>query len=319
MQTITIPITGLETESTYRVLGTITRGEEFRALVSAGQGDALVPVSCTDGHWSAGPPEPLTADAGGRIIAVTGQGDGQRLVALADDGGALLISENTGGGSWTSLELPAENGRPRPVVQAVALCGGTLYLATGDEEGGFDLWKAADGWQRLIDQGAGRYIRNHRVWAMAEWGGMVYLSTGSDPEAGLGPRSGAELIRLSAEGSWELVVGEPRFSPVGLQVPFSVMGPGFDVDGHSMIPGLAVSGDRLLALVQRPGTTRSPELWQTADGNTWEPITDGPPALSGVETGQAPGIETAGPGLLVTGRFAVDDERPAALTLLLHG
>jgi hypothetical protein len=230
---------------------------------------------------------------------------------------------------WRSHPLPP-NLEGSGIVQGGVVFNDLLYLAVADAEGGFQLWKTdprtESDWACVLDQGAGRYVRNQGIWQMALFQDALYLSTGPARTTNYGPRDGAEIIRLTADDQWDLILGEPRFSTLGLQVPYAVMGPGFDENGQVIIPGLASFEDRLWALSQIPpdeGTaedvsdkTWRMDLWSSANGEDWEKEETAGEVLDDVCGDWPRSLCPVGPGLLVTGLFSAGDSGQPELRLL---
>lgn len=287
------------------------KGGEFMEVdFSASQGGP--PPSCYDlkylgDLWAAIPVYSSSASGSNRAV----------------EGEPVMFLGNDPAGAWHSHSLPPDV-HGSGIVQGGVVFSGLLYLAVADAEGGFQLWKTdprqENDWVCILDRGAGRYVRNQGIWQMTLFQDALYLSTGPACKTGYGPRDGAEIIRLTADDRWELIVGEPRFSTMGLQIPYAVMGPGFDEDGQVMIPGLASFEDRLWALSQVPLAEEGPgsasgepwrmDLWTTADGEEW--VKEGQGELLDRDCGGWPrSLCPAGPGLLLTGLFSASDrERP---------
>ncbi len=229
------------------------------------------------------------------------------------------VAQNPGAGFWTPAdELARTTGwhtdPANLAVAALAVAHGALYAATTNPTRGFELWRttgqttAPFHWEKVLDRGAGRFAESPSVAAMAEFDGDLWIGTESqvhdDPDsaapvdtghlpAALRDRlaarrsspaeasTGAELIRLRADGSWDLIIGVPRFTPSGLKVPLAALGPGFGDTGQSAIAALAVHDGHLFAGTRqaRPraaGTPPRAMLWCSDDGMDWQglPIAD---------------------------------------------
>jgi hypothetical protein len=196
-------------------------------------------------------------------------------------------------------------------VAALAVAHGALYAATTNPGRGFELWRtrtettAPFRWEKVLDRGAGRFSENPSVAAMTAFDGDLWIGTDSrlhDPATPAQPAAGteapaitggglrrrletriwaqeaappaAELIRVRADGSWDLIVGAPRFTPAGLKVPLSALGPGFGDRTQIAISALAVHEGRLHAGTRqgRPrdsGIAAGCALWSSADGTAW--------------------------------------------------
>ena len=186
-----------------------------------------------------------------------------------------------------------------------------LYAATMNSDG-FQIWKTkAQGeppyrWTPVLERGAGRGPINEAVASFCVFGDDLYIGTaitngGYDRKHGIGPAP-IEVLRLHADDSWELLVGDGRMTPQGLKSPLSGLGPGFDKISNTYVWRMCVhegwlyagtfSWGGLLPFVPRdkwPADKRrllDPEresllmdrmggfdLWRTRDGRVWLPVT----------------------------------------------
>jgi len=182
-------------------------------------------------------------------------------------------------------------------ITSMAEFNGSLYVALLNPTGGFQLWRTtADGnapysWKQVISQGAHRYTQNPAVTSMAEFNGALYIGTGLHGAAAdfsEGDYAAAELIQVFPDDSWEIIVGSPRFSPVGLKVPMAAMGPGFDNRKNTAITAMAANKGRLYAAANGTGHVNSSYcLWSTADGEEWLTVSTGDPESSNALTVRA--------------------------------
>jgi len=174
-------------------------------------------------------------------------------------------------------------------IDALQVAHGQLYAATGNPLGGFQLWKTSAhneppfAWELVLSEGAQRYTLDPRIETMTTFKDALYLGTRSphpDPDWEFAT-SGAEIIRVLPDGRWELVMGTPRFSPIGLQIPLSTHGPGFGDTRMGRISRLAATPDALYAALghhESPSATRTAPttsgfaLWKTHDGEAWQEI-----------------------------------------------
>ena len=182
-----------------------------------------------------------------------------------------------------------------------------LYAGTGNAERGFQLWKTdAQGddlpydWTLVVDRGANRGPRNEGAISMYDFKGHLYVGSGIqhggyDYENNIGP-AGAELIRVSADDTWELVVGSTRQGPDGTIEPISGLKPGFGhilngymwrmcvyngwlylgtYDNSVYLPYLKeYIPEALYDWVDRFAAEQGGfDLWKTSDGVEWEEIT----------------------------------------------
>jgi hypothetical protein len=186
---------------------------------------------------------------------------------------------------------------------------GYLYAGTFNPYMGFQLWKARINgppyqWKKVITAGAFRGNGSQTVASMCVFNEALYIGTGIqglgvDRAYNAGPAA-AELLRIYPDDTWELIVGEPRFTFEGKKVPLSGLGPGFDNRYNSVIWQLAAHDGWLYAgthdwcsllgvltpfrtngrgrlmgrileqVIAREGGF---DLWRSRDGTAWEPIT----------------------------------------------
>jgi hypothetical protein len=115
--------------------------------------------------------------------------------------------------------------------------GDHLYVGTFNVEG-FQIWRSTvEGappyaWELVIEEGAYRGPHNECVLSMLPFNGALYVGSGIqgggiDRQNGIGPAA-PELIRIHPDMRWELIVGDPRETPVGRKEPLSGCMAGFD-------------------------------------------------------------------------------------------
>lgn len=151
----------------------------------------------------------------------------------------VFVSEDPCGSAWTPVSDPGFGDPDNESVNEIAVCGGHLYAATLNRRSGFQVWKAGESpegrpgtWTKVLDQGAWRGPDSPVPAALYSFNDALYIGTGLQRQG----RGGAdafgpvapELIRLWPDDSWDLLVGEQRFTPHGLKRPLSGYGPGFD-------------------------------------------------------------------------------------------
>ncbi|MBL8260534.1 MAG: hypothetical protein JNM60_12055 [Candidatus Competibacteraceae bacterium] len=247
-------------------------------LLYSGDGEAF-DVLLPDGG-EARPLGPLHAFQGWLFGALAGaMSDG---IAEKPEGGALLYAcRDPLAGRWVAANAPGFGDPHNQVVHGFQVFNGWLYAAVGNPFAGFQLWRTqAQGeppfdWERALDRGAQRYTFNSAAATMAVFRDALYIGTGVPLTEDLQDEAaGCELIRVLPDGRWELAMGQPRFSPLGLQVPVSAHGPGFDDPAQTALTSLASSGDALYAvtLARDPETVSGFQLWRTADGERWRRI-----------------------------------------------
>ena len=174
---------------------------------------------------------------------------------------------------WQPVALPGKSAK----VSSMVVWGDReqgqsegLYGAIANPISGFELWRYAastDSWQPIHQNGLYRYSLNPRVDGMVSFQGNLYLTTAQMPA----PSSPArfELICLYQNGDWDLLAGQPRFTPAGLRAPLLYKGPGFDTASGEPAY-LTVHQNRLyLGFPSFEGF----QLWCSSDGNYWSPLT----------------------------------------------
>ncbi|MCP5159638.1 MAG: hypothetical protein H6974_00655 [Gammaproteobacteria bacterium] len=194
---------------------------------------------------------------------------------------SLYVTRNPRTGDWQPANAPGFGNPGNEVVHGLIDFHGWLYAAVGNPFAGFQLWRTqAVGpppftWELALDTGARRYTLNPSVASMAIFQDALYLGTGV-PETELlsDEVAGAEIIRIFPDNRWELVMGKPRFSPIGLQVPLSANSPGFDDSQNTLVAALASSNDVLYAaVVQRSQREITGfQIRQTVDGENWQQL-----------------------------------------------
>lgn len=212
---------------------------------------------------------------------------------------------------WVAACEPAFNDPKNLGVFTMAVFNDQLYAATFNNTG-FELWRSdCEGnapyrWIKVIEKGAYRGPENQSVATMAVFNGALYMGTGIqnggyDRTNNIGP-AGAEVIRVNADDTWDLIVGESRMTPVGRKEALSALQPGFGNMFNGYIWSMAEHDGWLyvgtmdsviwvewLDLARYPERTRKLvegvglrnilqveagcDLWRTADGENYLPVT----------------------------------------------
>lgn len=224
---------------------------------------------------------------------------------------AIYASADPAVGNW-KLAFEPEFGNNLSVFH-MEIFNGFLYAGTLNVHEGFEIWKTdAQGeppfaWKKVISNGAYRGKLNQVGMTLRAFGDHLYVGSAIqncsfDHTNKIGPAA-PEIIRINADDSWEVIVGEPRLTPEGLKVPLSGIGPGFGnpfagylwsmcvhdgwlyaatavwavflryVGGERRMPkGLraALSRDNIEKMLHRSGGC---DLWRTRDGIHWIPVT----------------------------------------------
>jgi hypothetical protein len=164
-------------------------------------------------------------------------------------------------------------------ISAITVFNDFLYAATINPSKGTQVWRTkgnpqqADTWEAVITNGATRYSLNSAVFAMTEFQGDLYIASGVPTSNSYKRKklysSGFELIRLYADQDWDLIVGTPRFTEIGLKVPLTALGPGFDDLSKQVVQFLISHNDALYLATQGQDGF---QLWVTKDGESWSNI-----------------------------------------------
>ncbi len=227
-------------------------------------------------------------------------------------GASVRCSADPASGVWEPSSPPHMGDPTNLGLFDLAVCGDRLYVGTMNVREGFQLW-STDGegpgphrWEKVLDRGADRGILNQCIMCMAELDGALYLGSciqngGHDKRNNIGPAAG-EVLRVHPDGSWDLVMGQPRRTRQGLKVPLSGYGPGFDNPFAGYIwrmcvheGALYVGTGEMTPMIPYTDRSRWPEharrlcdrasielfmklrggadLWRTTDGEGWVPVT----------------------------------------------
>jgi hypothetical protein len=191
----------------------------------------------------------------------------------------VIYSSNTASLEQWQESNPAGFGDPsNQRIAELIVFDDRLYAGTVNVEKGFQLWQARDisqtphNWEPVLSNGANRYSLNQTVSSMVVFKNDLYVASGlfidisNERVKKLYP-AGFELIRIYADGEWDIIVGTPKFSKDGLKVPLSAMGEGFNEPYNCVVQQMVVHGDYLYLATQK---VENFQLWRTEDGETWE-------------------------------------------------
>ena len=183
---------------------------------------------------------------------------------------ALPESAEYGAAEYSAAEYSAKG----PVMTAWVSCADGIYGAIANPTCGFELWhlsQPSERWHQVHSSGLQRYSLNAQVRHMVPFQGSLYLVTAQASENPLAEHAlepvqiRFELIRLYDNGDWDLLAGQPRFTPLGLRVPLLCKGPGFDsASGDAAY--LVVHQNRLYLGFQ---SVEGFQLWRSSDGEVW--------------------------------------------------
>jgi len=246
----------------------------------------------------------------------------------------LYYSDDPGAGEWHQLAPPGFDDEGSTGVASLAVAHDHLYVGISNPLSGYQIWRlpvadavgkavADASWEQILQKGAWRFNHNLSPVSMCAFGGALYIGSGLpgmgyDRDHDVGPAA-AELIRLSADGQWDLLMGEPRFTPDGFKVPLSAKGTGFGDPCNGAISTLVVHADTLFAGTSNwrsmdwaMGDGQGPldggfQLWSSSDGETWsqvigdghgQPGATGLPAVCAAPTGLFLGTASQGQTIL---------------------
>ena len=196
-------------------------------------------------------------------------------------------------GAWVEAAPPGFGDAANLAIYPVCPAFGRLYAGTANADLGCQIWqteargKPPFDWSPVILEGGGAYNKNFAVGAMAEFKNALYVGVGIsgfgfEVAHEVGPSS-AELWRIQPDGRWDLIAGQMRFSPYGLKVPLSLLGPGLGDFYNSMIVSLAAH-DGVLYLgtfqwepyrcleIESANIVGGYQLWASSDGENWSRV-----------------------------------------------
>ena len=240
--------------------------------------------------------------------------------AQQNSAGLPLIFAGDGAGTgtpadWVVVNEPGFGDAGNLGVFSLAVANDRLYAGTLNLAG-LQVWvtdgdtEGKDGlpyrWRKLIDKGAGRGPLNQAVACMTEFNGALYVGTGiqgggNDRVNKIGPAA-AEIIRINADDSWDLIMGDRDDSPTPARAPLSGLRAGFGqfFNGYIWAMGVhdgwlycgsydwsitlrwarldATSDPMMRRLMQSIGPETiiaaegGADLWRSADGENWLPV-----------------------------------------------
>lgn len=223
----------------------------------------------------------------------------------------VFVSDDPRSGRWVEAAPPGFGDPTNLAVYTLRPAFGRLYAGTGNPDRGFQLWQTAArgtppfAWTPVIVDGAGAFNYNYSICAMVEFKGALYVGGGIsgfgyDKTHDVGPAS-CELLRVYPDGKWDLIAGQMRFTPDGLKVPLSLLGPGLGDFFNSVIWSLGVHNNVLYLgthqweafrclEINAPNIVGGYQLWASSNGENWTPVIEdgrGNPADVGVRTLQS--------------------------------
>ncbi|WP_295541947.1 hypothetical protein [uncultured Thiohalocapsa sp.] len=220
----------------------------------------------------------------------------------------VFASRDPAGGDWTPCNDEGFGDRNNLGVFEMLATQTHLYAGTVNFAKGYQLWRTdAEGeppyrWERLLVDGAGRGQLNQGVVSLAAFRDAVFVGSGIqkggiDKQNRIGP-AGPELIRVNADASFDIIMGERR-TQAG---PLSGLMPGWNnifcgsIWKMNVHDGWLYAGtqDWLVFLLYRDfdkldshagrllrgvdiehfvETAGGYDLWRSRDGENWLPVT----------------------------------------------
>jgi hypothetical protein len=202
---------------------------------------------------------------------------------LAQGSGFLLESANPAGGDDDYVVASADN----MIASAGAGYNDQLYVGTQNLSG-YRIYRADNSgtppydYTLVVDRGG--YLRrpNNEILNMVEYDGLLYAGGNGIIFRG----TPAELIRVNPDDTWDLVVGNPRYTPDGWKLPLSGFGSGFGNVFNGHMWRLQVHNNQLYVGTFDSSTTYKDnvallpilqplmgfDLWRTPDGVDFYPV-----------------------------------------------
>ena len=141
-------------------------------------------------------------------------------------------------GSWRPVSELGFDDTNNLSINELGVFNKHLYAAMLNSRRGFQLWKTdAAGeppyrWHKIIEDGAWRGPTSSIPASMMVFGDALYIGATLQRQGRNGlDRYGpfpAEMLRVYADDSWDIVCGTPRFTPHGLKRPITGMEGGFN-------------------------------------------------------------------------------------------
>lgn len=248
----------------------------------------------------------LAKGAGGLYTSPAGRSGDEMIERNFADAALVYESSDPALGKWRVVSEPGFGDAGNIGVFELAAFNGHLYAGTFNPKAGCQIWKIAPGeassrWTRVVSAGAQRGNLNEVAVSMTPFEGALFVGTGIpglgyDRTHEVGP-STAELIRVNADGTWDLIVGETRDTIEGRKEPLSGFGAGFDNRFNSVIWRMVVHDGWLYAgthdwsvfltffarrmhrpfgrlLHRKVQQEAGFDLWRTRDGVHWVQVTN---------------------------------------------
>ena len=223
---------------------------------------------------------------------------------------AVVASSAPLSGNWLAASEPGFGDAENLSIGKLAVFNDHLYAVTLNPRRGFEVWKtAAEGnlpyrWHKIIDCGAWLGATSGAPTAVAVFHDALYISATVHRSRAynlerFGPFP-AEMIRVHADDTWDLVTGKARCTPCGWKSPITGLTGGFGDPFARAFASMTVHQGKLYAAATswrsmptflrgrtelsqeridrlRTATEMAPTggvtLWRTIDGTAWDKVT----------------------------------------------
>lgn len=136
----------------------------------------------------------------------------------------ILYETNEPENGWTRVQIGTGANNPRGEIASMESFNNHLYIGTAPP-GGFEVWRTnraspiEGDWRLVVDKGAGEAL-NQLPLSMKAFKGDLYVGTGIwfgvfsiDPSQRFVPPKGFDLIRVSSNDTWKVIIGNEAISP----------------------------------------------------------------------------------------------------------
>lgn len=225
-------------------------GPDDTGLIMAGPTDVLPLSDARHAQASAISALPL------RHIDSLLEASNQAVVAGAGEDGEAVLWLVSGAGAAQALPMSTLEIAGWRALSTMSCMDNMLFVAIADPVAGgevfrFDLSHPGNEPTRLLSQGAQRFALNAAFAGMLPHPNGLLIGTAAlaAPRRAVGDW-GPELLLLSPEGGWDMIFGQPRFTPSGLILPASGMAPGMGNQANAAIRAMHSDGELTVIALQ---------------------------------------------------------------------
>ncbi len=186
----------------------------------------------------------------------------------------LIYRKLYGKKQWRKVNTEDITDKNGSKITHIIVFDNVLYAMVANRKMGFKVCKLENedncDWKSFIVNGANRYVFNERVLAAVPFDGALYLANGVTESERNKPRffssTEFEIIRVYGNDDWDLIIGTPRFTPQGLKVPLSGLGPNIDDLSLDVLRNLFVYNNQLFIWYQDHSGF---QILTSHDGENW--------------------------------------------------